>query len=68
MNRVKIYNDVYQSCLNTSAVAVLTEWDEFKNLDWSLIQSKMKDSYLIIDGRFIIPRNKLPKQLNLISI
>ena len=68
LSRVKIFNDIYECCSNVSVIAVLTEWLEFKNLDWQIIEKQMKDPYLIVDGRFIISKNKLSNKLKLISI
>ena len=34
-------------------VAILTEWDEFKNYDWQLIYNNMSKPAYILDGRNI---------------
>ena len=36
------------------AVAVLTEWDEFKQLDWGAIIDKMQRPAFVFDGRNIL--------------
>jgi UDPglucose 6-dehydrogenase len=68
LSRVKIFNDIYECCSNVSTIAILTEWIEFQNLNWQLIENNMNAPYLVVDGRFIISEDKLSSKLNLISI
>ena len=68
LSRVKIFNDIYECCSNASTIAILTEWIEFQNLNWQLIENNMNAPYLIVDGRFIISEDKLSSKLKLISI
>ena len=68
LSRVKIFNDIYECCSNASTIAILTEWIEFQNLNWQLIENNMNAPYLVIDGRFIISKDKLSSKLKLISI
>jgi UDPglucose 6-dehydrogenase len=42
--------DPYEAARNTEALIIVTEWDEFRNLDWKRIASGM-ERRLIIDGR-----------------
>ena len=35
------YNDPYEACKNAHAIAILTEWDEFKDYDWQKIHDNM---------------------------
>jgi UDPglucose 6-dehydrogenase len=41
------------------AVAVLTEWDEFKAYDWQRVYDDMKKPAFLFDGRNILDRNKV---------
>lgn len=41
------------------ALAVLTEWDEFQNLDFAAIHAAMPQPAFVFDGRNILPREKL---------
>ena len=68
LSRVKIFNDIYECCSNVSTIAILTEWIEFQNLNWQLIENNMNAPYLVIDGRFMISEDKLSSKLKLISI
>lgn len=41
------------------ATAILTEWDEFKTLDWKEIYSTMLKPALLFDGRNILPGKEI---------
>lgn len=56
---VRVEPDVYIACNGTHAVAVLTEWDEFKTLDWQRIYDKMQKPAFVFDGRGILDGAKL---------
>jgi len=49
----------YEVCKDAHAVAILTEWDEFKNFDWKKIYDNMKKPAFVFDGRNIIDPIKL---------
>ncbi|BDD06890.1 nucleotide sugar dehydrogenase [Aureibacter tunicatorum] len=49
-------------CLkNSHAIAVLTEWDEFKNINWDSVYANMYKPAFIFDGRNILDREKIAK-------
>jgi UDPglucose 6-dehydrogenase len=50
-----------EACEGAHAVAVLTEWDEFKDLDFQKIYSGMLKPAFVFDGRSILPHAKLKK-------
>lgn len=58
---VSIYQDPYEACKHAHAIAVLTEWDEFKAYDWEKIYQNMKKPAFVFDGRNILDGNKLKK-------
>tara|TARA_B100002052_G_C15878925_1_gene598275 strand:- start:1630 stop:3027 length:1398 start_codon:yes stop_codon:yes gene_type:complete len=60
-NLVSVVNDPYEASNNSHAVAILTEWDEFKELDWNLIYVNMKKPAFIFDGRNILDRKDILK-------
>ena len=62
-NRAKLTTtqDPYLACEGAHAIAILTEWDEFKNYDWSRIYNNMKKPAFIFDGRNILDREMLTK-------
>jgi len=56
---VKIFADPYDACKDTHAIAVLTEWDEFKDYDWQRIYDNMLKPAKIFDGRNLLDVKKL---------
>ena len=56
---VDVYNDPYKACENSHAIAILTEWDEFKDYDWQRIYDGMLKPTFIFDGRGILDRESL---------
>lgn len=56
---VKVVNDPYQACHQAHAVAVLTEWDEFKTYDWQRIYEAMYKPAFVFDGRNIMDKESL---------
>ena len=52
-------NDPYEACQSAHAIAILTEWDEFKLYDWQKIYDKMMKPAFIFDGRDILDVNKM---------
>lgn len=53
------FDDAYEACKDSHAIAVLTEWDEFKTLDWSNIYKMMKKPAFVFDGRNILDSKEL---------
>ncbi len=58
---VKAIHDPYEACKGAHAIAVLTEWDEFKNYDWEKIYHDMNKPAFIFDGRNLLDKEKLTK-------
>lgn len=52
-------DDPYLVCKDAHAIAILTEWDEFKDYDWQRIYNNMKKPAFLFDGRNILDRQKL---------
>jgi UDPglucose 6-dehydrogenase len=52
--------DYYSALQGSSALMLLTEWDEFRNPDFDRMKAKMKD-YYILDGRNIFDREEVEK-------
>ena len=57
-SRVTVLQDPYDVCKDSHAVAVLTEWDEFTNLDWKAIYDNMLKPAFLFDGRRLLERKK----------
>jgi UDPglucose 6-dehydrogenase len=56
---VDIAEDAYSACKDAHAVAILTEWDAFKDLDFQRIFDSMEKPACIFDGRNILDRSAL---------
>ncbi|NBL64805.1 nucleotide sugar dehydrogenase [Flavobacterium sp. NST-5] len=56
---VSVTKNPYEAMGNSHAVAVLTEWDEFRDYDWQKIYDKMLKPAFIFDGRNILNAEKL---------
>ena len=55
-SRVKVVNTPYEATKASHAVAVLTEWDEFKDLDWQKVYNEMLKPAFLFDGRRLLER------------
>ena len=58
---VTVVGDVYAAASEAHAIAVLTEWDEFKTVDSGRVFQGMRQPAFIFDGRNILDRDKLVK-------
>ena len=59
--QLQAYENPYEACKEAHAIAVLTEWDEFKSYDWQKIYEHMLKPAFVFDGRNILDRNLLEK-------
>jgi UDPglucose 6-dehydrogenase len=51
---VTVVNDPYVAIFGAHAIAVLTEWDEFKTYNWTKIKEEMKKPAFVFDGRKLL--------------
>ena len=56
---VVAFQDPYEAAKDAHAIAVLTEWDEFKEYDWQRIYDNMKKPAFVFDGRNLLDGDKL---------
>lgn len=56
---VKVHSNPYEAMHNAHAIAVLTEWDEFKSYDWNLVYKNMLKPAFLFDGRNVLDRKML---------
>ena len=59
--RVKVINTGREACKDAHAVAILTEWDEFKELDWKAVYDDMLKPAFLFDGRRLLDKTELKK-------
>lgn len=60
-SKLKTAKDPYTACEEAHAIAVLTEWDEFKEYDWERIYESMQKPAFLFDGRNILNIEMLEK-------
>lgn len=56
---LKYEEEPYKALEGVHAIAILTEWDEFKEYDWQLIYDSMLKPAFIFDGRNILDNKNL---------
>ncbi len=59
-NRIKYFNSPYEALKNADALVILTEWNEFKQMDLEKVRSLLKKPY-IFDGRNIYKKEIMKK-------
>ena len=57
--RLVVESSAEEAALGAHALAVLTEWDEFKTLDFAKIHAGMHKPAFVFDGRNVLPRAEL---------
>lgn len=58
-NRVFTYKDSMSCSEEAHAVAIMTEWDEFKNLDWENVYEHMYKPAFLFDGRMLLDHKSM---------
>ena len=58
---VQVVDNAYEACKDAHAIAILTEWDEFKTYDWQKIYDTMLKPAFVFDGRNILDKKELEK-------
>ena len=46
--------DIYESLFESDAIVILTEWEEYKNINWDLAEQRMRKPAWIFDSRSLI--------------
>lgn len=57
--RLSVASSAYEAAAGAHAVAIVTEWDEFKHLDFARIYESMPKPAFLFDGRNIVDLGKL---------
>ncbi|EAQ47952.1 nucleotide sugar dehydrogenase [Leeuwenhoekiella blandensis] len=56
---ITVVNSAQEACKAAHAVAVMTEWDAFKTLDWEAIYEGMLKPAFLFDGRRLLDKEAL---------
>jgi len=59
--RLTIASDAYAACAGAHAIAIVTEWDEFRTLDYAKIFAGMPKPAFLFDGRNVVDLATLRK-------
>jgi UDPglucose 6-dehydrogenase len=59
--QVKVFKDKYQATVDSHALIVLTECENFQELDYEKIYGNMTKPAFVFDGRNVVPRDRLRK-------
>ena len=62
LNNIHYIKRLNERFLNTEVILILTEWDEFKEINWNKILMNKNKYPIVFDGRNII-RNKSNEKL-----
>lgn len=54
-----VFDNPYEAVKGSHAIAILTEWDEFKGYDWQKIYDSMHKPAFLFDGRNILNAKEL---------
>jgi len=54
-----VVKNALEACKGAHGVAVLTEWDEFRDLNFEKIHDEMLKPAFLFDGRNVLPHDKL---------
>lgn len=57
--QVAIKTSALEACARAEAVVIATEWNEFKQIDWKEVYSKMSKPAFLFDGRLLVDADKL---------
>ena len=56
---LKVCESAYEACKEADAVILLTDWIEFKNLDWNKIFIDMRKPAWVFDTRILLNKKYL---------
>ena len=56
---ITVVNNAMDAANDAHAIAIMTEWDEFKTLDWEQVYNDMLKPAFLFDGRRLLDRHEL---------
>lgn len=57
----EFFSDIYQSIFDSDAVVVLTEWEQYKCINWSKVSRIMRSPAWVFDARSITNKQEIEK-------
>ena len=61
LGRIYVHDNPYSAMDSSHAIAIITEWDEFKGYDWEKVYSNVQKPAFIFDGRNILDKDEFFK-------
>ena len=61
LDRVEVFGDPYQAIEGAHAIALVTDWKEFKDLDYKCLFDSMTKPAFFFDGRNLLDHDRLYK-------
>jgi len=58
-NNINFYSDPYDAIEDTNAIIIMTDWPEFKNLNWKKVNKIMQQQKIIFDGKNFLDVNNI---------
>ena len=52
------FSDIYQAAKKAHALIILTEWDDYKKINWNMISKNMSKPSWVFDTRGILEKEK----------
>ncbi|KAL2322095.1 hypothetical protein Fmac_026474 [Flemingia macrophylla] len=59
VKQVSVVGDAYEATKEAHGICILTEWDEFKSIDYQRVYENMRKPAFVFDGRNILNVDKL---------
>tara|TARA_Y100001933_G_scaffold264905_1_gene333409 strand:+ start:1904 stop:3346 length:1443 start_codon:yes stop_codon:yes gene_type:complete len=59
--RWRFYKDIYKAAEDSHALIIITEWNEYRELDWEKISKKMYKPSWVFDTRGILDKSNIQK-------
>ena len=68
LKKITICDNIIDAAKYSNCIAILTEWDEFKSINWTELSNLIDNELFIADGRNFINPNEIDNLVNYISV
>lgn len=68
-NKINYCNEMYDVCKGSDALVILTDWNEYKNPDFDLVKSSLRNLFIVdLRNLYYTKRNELSKQFKYVGM
>ena len=60
-SNLMFFTDIYQAAKKAHAIIIITEWADYKKIDWNIISKNMSKPSWVFDTRGILEKDKINK-------